>query len=436
MAGIPGGLLNRAKSIVFERGHLVYLLNIPAFRRSARRVEARPRGEKLRVGFMVQVPNNWAVLQPVYEAALADPAVEPVPLLMPELEFALYVRLKRVLPEAVYAFGEERFGGKAVRLWDPETGRWTEPESLGLDYVFLPRPYETYLPKNWRASALRKVTRVCFVPYSSPLLDDYCLMYNMHFIRNVNRIFCEKQHSYDYVTGRLAPTVRSGDQKVYLSGFPKFDDIPAGEGQESPAWPGPRREGALRVLWTPRWTLDARLGGTSFFRYREEMIRWAEESPDVDLVFRPHPLALETYVREGWMTPEERDACLARYEACPRAAVDRRRTYFDTFWSSDLLITDVSSMLMDYMLTGRPILYCPTPSGKSMSDDPAFAIRPLLEGMYVVRSMAEIRETAERLRRGEDPKRAARERLASEMRRDGHIGRDIVTLLKQDYFRE
>lgn len=436
MAGLLGRMLTGAKSAVFERGRLIYWLNIPSFRRSARRVNAKPRGEKIRVGFLLQVPNNWAVLQPVYEAALADDRVEPVVLLMPELEFFCYVKLTRVHWEKTYAFGAERFGERAVRLWDAEKKTWMLPESLELDYIFLPRPYETYLPFCWRASALRRVTRVCFVPYSSPLLDDYCLMYNTHFIRNVNLIFCEKQHSYDYVSARLKPTLRSGDQKVFNPGFPKFDDIPSGMGQESRVWPAPRRPGVLRVLWTPRWTLDARLGGTSFFRYREEMIRWAEEDAAVNLVFRPHPLALETYVREGWMTAQERDAFLARCEACPNAAVDRSSTYFDTFWSSDVLITDVSSMLMDYMLTGKPILYCPTPAGNRFSDDPSLAIRPFLEGMYVVRSMEEIRARAEAIRRGEDPLKPTREKLAAEMRRTGHIGEDIIGLLKKDYFRE
>ena len=224
--------LAAVKSAVFERGRLIYWLNIPAFRRSARRVEARGRGEKLRLGFILQVPNNWAVIQPVFEAAVADEAVEPVVILMPELEYRYYVRLEKVIWESVYAFGREQFpencGAEVVRAWDPETEAWLDPASLRLDDVFIPRPYETYLPPAWRASHLRKITRVCFVPYSSPLLDDYPLMYNMHFIRNVGRIFCEKKHSYDYVASRLAPTVKSGDQKVYDTGFPKFDGIRRG----------------------------------------------------------------------------------------------------------------------------------------------------------------------------------------------------------------
>ena len=132
------------------------------------------------------------------------------------------------------------------------------------------------------------------------------------------------------------------------------------------------------------------------------------------------------------MTPEEEKAYLDRYAACGNAAADLNRTYYDTFWSSDALITDVSSMLMDYMFTGRPILYCPTPAGNATSDDPRMAVRSLLEGMYIVRDFDEIQKTAAELAAGRDPKKEIRARLAAEMRRDGHIGADIVALLKAD----
>ena len=436
MAKLLETVLSRAKTLVFEKGHLIYYANIPGFRRDQRRVRDRMRArdsrKKIRVGFLLQVPNNWAVLQPVYEAVRRDPEMEPVVLLMPELTFAYYIRITKIDWEGTYAFGREQCGDDCVETWNPETRAWRDPAELDLDYVFIPRPYETYLPKAYRAGSLRKLCRVCFVPYSSPLLEDWHLMYNSHFIRNVSLLFCEKKASAEYVTGRLGPTVRSGDQKVFNCGFPKFDGVVSGEGRESAVWPRNRQESGFRILWTPRWTVDPKLGGTSFFKYRERMIDWAESDSRIDLVFRPHPLALDTYVKEGLMTREEEEKYLARYAACGNAAVDRNRTYYDTFWSSDALITDVSSMLMDYMFTGRPILYCPTPAGNTASDDPRMAIRELLEGMYTVHDFEEIRQTVTRLAEGEDPKKEIRKRLASEMRRDGHIGQDIAELLKTD----
>ena len=431
-----GDCLELVKGIVFERGHLIYWLNIPAFRRSRKQILARPKGEKVRIGFMVQAPTNWAVIQFVYEAAEKDPRVEPVVLLMPELEFFLYVKLTRIDWESTYAFGQERFGNRAVRAWNPEKKTWLNPEELRLDYIFLPRPYETYLTKAYKASGLRKHARVCYVPYSPPQTDETDLIYNLHFIRNLSLIFCEKPASEKYVRQKLARTIRTGDQQVFSLGYPKYDLIPAGAGQDSPVWPRERKPGVMRILWTPRWTMNPRLGASNFFRYREEMANLAEGDSGIDLVFRPHPLALSTYVREGWISQEELETYLARLEGLENAGVDRTHTYYDTFWSSDLLISDVSSMMMDYLCTEKPILFCPTPDGKTTSEDPSKPIGELLEGFYIVHDFQEIREKIAQLSRGEDPKREVRARLARMLKRDGQVGRSILETVKKDYFGE
>ena len=168
MAKVLETVLGKAKHIVFEKGHLIYYANIPGFRRDQRRVRERARtreaGRKIRVGFMLQVPNNWAVIQPVYEAVKRDSDMEAAVLLMPELTFAHYTRITDIDWKGTYAFGRENCGADCVETWDPETKRWLDPAELALDYVFIPRPYETYLPKMYRASALRKLCRVCFVP--------------------------------------------------------------------------------------------------------------------------------------------------------------------------------------------------------------------------------------------------------------------------------
>ena len=431
---IVKSVLEKAKHIVFENGNLIYWLNIPAFRRSQRKVDARPRKEKVRIGFILQSPTNWAVVESVYLAAREDPQVEPVVLMIPELEFLFYVKLKKVIWEETWHFAETHIDEPCIPTWDPATGTWLRPEDLDLDYVIYERPYETYLPKCWRASSVRKFSRPCFIPYATTMLDDYFLTYNMHFIRNLSLAFCENRPSCEYVSRRLKPTIQSRDQRVFLSGCPKYDLNRDLEGTESPVWPRKRSEDIFRIIWTPRWTADPRLGGTSFFDYAEDMLAWAESDPGIDLVFRPHPLALKNYVNQGLITQEALDDWLNRCRLCENVSVDLESTYYHTFWSSDLLITDISTMFLDYLFCGRPILYCPTRADKAMTDDPRYAVYSMLDSAYIVRNMKEIRNSVAELRAGKDPKKESRQRLAVELRQDGHIGKDIVDLIKTDYY--
>lgn len=428
--GIAQRILGAAKTAVFEKGTLIYKTNIPSFRKSRKEIEARPRKEKIRIGLIVQCPENWAVLQSVYQTALEDAELDPVVLLIPELVFAYYVKLKKVIWEKTYSFGEEQFGDRAIRTYNPETGEWLDPKTLSLDYVFIPRPYETYLPKEYRASALRKLAKVCYIPYAFPTLSDWQILYNSHFMRNVSLTFCEKKSSEEYVRGKFSETIQSGDQKVFLCGYPKFDMIANHTGNESPLWPRERKDDIFRALWTPRWTTDPKLGGSNFFKYKDEMITWAEKDPSIDLVFRPHPLALDHYVSAGLMTEKELNEYLARYEKCPNANVDRTTSYYDTFYSSDCLITDISSMIMDYLFTGKPIIFC------SCADNSQISVPELHQCLYQVDSFDELIKTAEMLRKGEDPLKGERQKLVKQLSPDETAAVRILREIKKDYLCE
>ena len=422
-------VLDRTKHAVFEKGTLIYRLNIPALRRSNRERAARPRPEgKIRIGFMLQPPTSWAVIESVYRAAAEDPDTEPVVILMPELEFRAYIKLEKVLWQETYAFGESRIPAEhRVRAYEPETEKWLDPATLNLDFIFIPRPYETYLPKPWRASALRKITRVCYVPYAPAQMGDEPLLYNSHFIRNVSLFFTENKDAAAYLEKTIKPTLASADQKMYDTGYPKYDLVKPND-PSADIWPQKRQEDTFRVLWTPRWTSSTRLGGNNFRRYHEQIIALAENDQSLQLAFRPHPLALDAYVREEVLSQEELDAYLDRYDKCPNAVVDRTVSYYDTFFASDVLVADITSLIEDYMVTAKPVVFCATdiPGAPDYGND---AIRP---GLYTVHSWDELKATLADLRAGRDPKKELREKLSKELTRDGHIGRDILDILKKE----
>ena len=427
--GIIQRILGGIKSTVFEKGTLIYKLNIPSFRRSRRKIESRPARERIRVGFLLQLPENWSVIRSVWEGALADDRFEPVVLLVPEIETAYYIKLKAVKWQKIYSFGEKLFGDQAVRTYNPETGEWLDSAELDLDYVFFLRPFETYLPKAYRAGTIRRYAKVCYVTYSflvtrRPEIEQ--LEYNTHFIRNVSMIFCEKQRTLEYVNHKFTETICSGDQKAFFCGYPQYDLIAPGS-DDSPLWPRQRKEGVFRMIWTPRWTTDPKLGGSHFFDYKDQMIGWAEKDASVDLVFRPHPLALANYVSAGLMTEKEQEKYLARYTECENAAVDRTTEYYDTFFSSDCLITDISAVMIDYLFTGKPIVYCTSPS------DQYFFTPELHECLYKVESFEEIVRTVERLRAGDDPKKEMRAKVARMLKPEGSAAACILDELRNDY---
>ncbi|MDR0366019.1 MAG: CDP-glycerol glycerophosphotransferase family protein [Bifidobacteriaceae bacterium] len=119
-------------------------------------------------------------------------------------------------------------------------------------------------------------------------------------------------------------------------------------------------DGPVRVLYAPTWE-----GGTgsaaysSLVGYGEQIVRQLMANPRFALTYRPHPLT-------GTRLPEFADAN-ARLKAliaaaakraeggAPSAQVSRLPDAVDDLWAADLLITDISSLAIDFLVTGRPL---------------------------------------------------------------------------------
>lgn len=420
-------MLDWLKTVIFEKGKLIYWINIPSFQKSMKRIKNRKKNKNIRIGFVLRKAEDWPVIQSVYQKVLDDDNLEPIILLVPEMNYSYYIKLRDIQWDKIYEFGENVIHDNVLRTYDPMTNLWQDPAKMNLDYIFVTCPYETYLPRLYRASNLRKYSQVCYIPYGFPLFDDNRVLYNMHFIRNVSMIFCEQSSSKIYINKQLSATINSNNQKVFLCGYPKFDLIEQNVGRESTIWPRKKNDSITRILWTPRWTTDPKLGGSHFFAYKDQIIEWAKRDTSIDLVFRPHPLALEHYISTGQMTEKEQEEYLNLYYQCSNANIDRTSYYFNTFYSSDCLITDVSSIIVEYMFTGKPIIYCYS------DNETELTVPELRDCLYCVDSFEKIKEVVGQIRRGDDSKKEMRQNLICKIKPFSSAAEEILQKIKQDY---
>jgi hypothetical protein len=174
-------------------------------------------------------------------------------------------------------------------------------------------------------------------------------------------------------------------------------------GSESEAWSFGRAGGKYRILWTPRWCTNE--GNCNFFDYKDDVLAYCDEHSDVDFVFRPHPQAFLAWNASGELPEAEAERYRRQYAVRANAKIDGSRTYLSTFYSSDCLISDISSIIAEYFLTGKPVVYC---HKKDCFND--FS-RKLSEGFYWVRDRKELFAALDMLRSGEDPLKETRQRL-------------------------
>lgn len=108
--------------------------------------------------------------------------------------------------------------------------------------------------------------------------------------------------------------------------------------------------------------------------------------------------------------------------------LDLEANYFKEFWESDFLITDISSIIIEYLITGKPIIYCET--DVELND----FMKEILSVCYCVRGWDELQNIMEELICGNDFLREDRERLAKKISRENDLGTvdRILNIIKND----
>ncbi|MDY5577191.1 MAG: CDP-glycerol glycerophosphotransferase family protein, partial [Lachnospiraceae bacterium] len=110
--------------------------------------------------------------------------------------------------------------------------------------------------------------------------------------------------------------------------------------------------------------------------------------------------------------------------------LDTRKEYLDNFASADILVSDMSGVVVDFAVTGKPVIFC---SYKEIFND---ANKKLMDAYYVVHNVQELKDTLEMLCRGEDPKSSMRQEIVRELlgNCNGGNGQKILEYIKQDHY--
>ncbi len=359
----------------------------------------------VKVGFVVQFLPAWSKLEPIYRAMQADPGFEPVLLCLPSGIQANRLLMPESMENDTYFYLKENGFSEAVNTLVGKE-QWLDPKSLGLEYLFYQRPYNTYLPPVYTVSCTSRHSKVCLLMYAIEMLEEITdITLDRDFMAYVSWYFAENTAVADINIRRNRRGHKLGLQHTVCLGMPVLENLLRKRQEKSPAWDFSRN--SFRAIWTPRWTTDKSAGGSNFFTYYQVLTQYAAQHPDMDFLYRPHPMTFDNFVRTGEMTPQQVQDFKARCESLPNVQLDIQQQYDATFWGSTVLISDYSGMVPEYFLTGKPLIFCMTNMELTLSD---FG-KKILEGCYVVESAQELFFHLERLKAGEDPLRERRQQL-------------------------
>jgi hypothetical protein len=298
-------------------------------------------------------------------------------------------------------------------------------KSLHPDYVFFSRPYDFYLPKQYHSRRIVKYAKTVYVPYGYSLMELGQVSLNAAFMRNIYLFFPSNGYEEGYVKGCFPS---ANPRLIKPLGYPCLEAILTKQ-PDNPqsAFREIKQNQGFKVVWTPRWTTDESLGGSNFLRYYKEMFASLLNNLSYRFVFRPHPFALQNYLKTGAISQNEYDAIVSSFSASTNGFYDSRSMYLDTFFDSNCLITDISSIVVEYLLSGNPIIFCHN-DGKDILNS---TMQEILAVCYQATSFDEVKAYMQALASGEDPLKEQRMILVKKLQSENMGSCDrIIGLLK------
>lgn len=312
---------------------------------------------KWRAVFLPYKVSMWTSLESIWQAAYDDPSCDAL-----------------VIPIPYYDIGSSnditlKYEGDKFQDYIPITPYDKyNIEVENPEMIFIHNPYDD----------ANNLTRVPEIFYSSTLKENTgCLVYSPYFTyaaynpgrtdfqyavpgaRNADFIIVQSERVKDIFRSYGHP-----ESKLLAVGSPKIDAVVAKMKQPINIpieWEIKLKDRKVFLLNThlsyfPQSSTNTTKSGDYAVRYYNEILKAIINKPGCALIWRPHPL-LETmlkerfpkcflYIKEISRIIEESDNCV----------IDRTGDYSLAFTLSDALISTYSSLINEYMVTGKPVM--------------------------------------------------------------------------------
>lgn len=356
---------------------------------------------KINVGFVfAQVSSDWNKTEPIFLALKNDGRFNVTIIACPP-----WIGEKRVIfddksTNTNYQYFKTKEGYQNVNIIDAWLGyeNYIDLRQFDFSYVFYNSPYFAFYPKSYHPKYVTKYTKICYTPYGYTLSKMFLpISSSWDEFRWFYCVYACSKGEKSYFDDRIKKKGTANLQRVAFCGFPRMHSFVAQKDANAPMWEFSKNK--FRALWTPRWSTEDAIGGSNFLKYKDFMLELVKDNPDIDFVFRPHPLTFGNFIQTGQMTKPQVDSYKV---ACDtnNSKLDETSEYAPTFWQSGVLITDFSSIIIEYFITEHPIVFCTT---KTNMDQPTEEFEKMLSCCYIANSEEDIKKYLLQLKKGEDP---------------------------------
>lgn len=161
------------------------------------------------------------------------------------------------------------------------------------------------------------------------------------------------------VINDMRPLMSNGAKNFIATGLPIVDDFEKSFRSPKEVWK-PQRHRKIRLIWAPSYSFPNKkwynvYEQSTFLDISDEMIKLAEDNRDtLQIAFKPHPL-LRPRLNSFWGV-EKTNAYYEKWAEMENTQLAEGQ-YVDLFMTSDAMIHDCMSFMVEYMYTEKPVMF-------------------------------------------------------------------------------
>ena len=237
------------------------------------------------------------------------------------------------------------------------------------DVVLILKPYDM-VPDAFSVPHLEKaVEHLVFVHYALKTSVD-AAFYDLHFRLPLSAI------SYKIVGGTkmynsLAITqgLRRGENLTEMA-HPRIDAVRGTFPHTIPSSWIEKAKGRKVLFYNPNALIDSEGGSSTFFQHSFKLFEHFKTSHDVVLLWRPHPRLKQKSCELGLMCETDWDSLISDLELSENIIVDCEMSYLPALNFSDAMVSDISSLILEFLLLDKPVMLLPPSSGLPENPEP------------------------------------------------------------------
>lgn len=320
-------------------------------RNHQRALENVRKKEKIKVVFFLIHEAIWKY-EALYKLFEHDERYDPLVVVCPIITFGE----ENMLREMNQAFNTFTYKGyKVLKSLDENTGEWLDvKKKIKPDIIFFTNPHKLTKNEYYIENFLDVLT--CYVPYAFVVIHSIEMHYNQFFQFALWKHFVETDFQRNYAL-HYFPLKKNN---ICKTGYPSLDRVFQNNYIPKSVWKNLENpEKVKKIIWAPHHTISgqgADLDYSSFKFLSDFFLNILKKNENIQVAFKPHPLLKPKLYRDKDWGEGRTNKYYDAWNTIPNGQLEEG-DYVDLFFSSDALILDSASFMVEYLYTQKPLLF-------------------------------------------------------------------------------